>query len=135
MKNISKTEKRKIIDFCQRNNIKLCVLFGSQANQSGHADSDIDLALLPVSKKVDKLMLIGELTAIFAQEIDLVIIHRDSDPVLLSEIFEKGICLYEDTEDLFIEKKLWAWKMYHDTKPLRDYRQNYINNFIDGIKK
>lgn len=93
----------------------------------------MDIALLPEDQKVDMLDLIGELTDIFHGEIDLVIIQSDTDPVLLREIFEKGILVYEKHPGLFRERKIWAWKLFQDTQKLRDYRTCRIQNYIEKI--
>lgn len=126
-------ETKQITDFCQKNDIHLCVLFGSQAQANTHPNSDVDIALLPATKTVDKLDLIGQLTDIFQREIDLVIIDSSRDPVLLREIFEKGTCLFEETPGLFIQRKIWAWMLYQDTRPLREFRQKYIQNFVEEV--
>jgi len=95
MQNFLEVYKRPVQQFCERNEIYLCILFGSRAIGQAREKSDVDIAILPKNPKVAKLRLIGELADIFPGEIDLVIIRSDTDPVLLKEIFEKGVLLYE----------------------------------------
>lgn len=125
--------KSAIHDFCERNRIQLLILFGSMATSAQHARSDVDIAVWndkKISIPIIKLQYINELTDIFQADIDLALIHTNTDPVFLDEIFTKGTPLYEAQPGLFIDKKILAWKIYQDTQKLRDYRGQYIRNFV-----
>ena len=78
--------------------IKLAILFGSQAGGSPSAGSDIDLALLgdgPLPSGL-KLELMGAIGAEFGRPVDVIDLHSVGEP-LLGEIF-KGKRLLGDDE-------------------------------------
>jgi hypothetical protein len=67
------------------------------------------------------------------KEIDLVVLTRDTDPVLLNEIFSKGRLLYEEQPGIFDKERLRAWKLYLDTEKLRRMRKEYLKKFVEMI--
>lgn len=72
------------------------------------------------------LRLYGELEDLFGYEVDLVIIERDTDPVLRLEIFQHGKPLYESQPGLFVEQRVLAVKIFDDTEPLRQWRRRVL---------
>lgn len=129
-------EKGKIEKFCRDNHIDLLILFGSQAKKCRQAGSDFDFALKPCRGcSVDKLGLIFQLGELFnTDNVDLVILTPNTDPVLLWEIFKEGKPLYENMEGLFEKERLRAWKIYLDTEQLRCYQKEYLKKFIKKAK-
>jgi len=79
------------------------------------------LAVLPdIDESVSKLHLIQELEPIFDnRHIDLVVITKSIEPLLLFEIFSSGQLLYECTDGLFENYRLKAWHLYQDTISIR----------------
>jgi predicted nucleotidyltransferase len=78
-----------IADICKKSYIELLVLFGSYASGKVRPTSDMNLAV-KVRRGVEfsKLDLIYNLGGLFeGKDIDLVVLTRDMDPVLLKEIF------------------------------------------------
>ena len=78
--------------------IKLAILFGSQASGSPSPDSDIDLALLgdgplPSSLKLELIRAIG---AEFGRPVDIIDLHSAGEP-LLGQVFQ-GKRLLGDNE-------------------------------------
>jgi predicted nucleotidyltransferase len=129
-------DKNRVEEICKANHIELLILFGSRAKTRPHPGSDFDLAIKPCREQaVDKLGLIYKLGELLnSDDIDLVILTPDTDPVLLREIFTEGRCLYEDAAGLFEKEKLRAWKMYLDTERFRKYRREYVKRFIRKVK-
>jgi len=122
-----------IAAFCKENNIELLVLFGSQAVGKTHGGSDVDVAV-KIRRGVEgsKLDLIFRLGGLFKEgEIDLVLITKDTDPLLLSEIFSQGKRLYEERPGIYEEERLRAWKLYLDTEKLRRMQKDYIKKFAE----
>ena len=69
--------------------IKLAILFGSQAGGAPSADSDIDLALLgdgPLPSRL-KLQLMGAIGAKFGRPVDIIDLHGAGEP-LLGQVFQ-----------------------------------------------
>ncbi|MDP2993441.1 MAG: nucleotidyltransferase domain-containing protein [Deltaproteobacteria bacterium] len=126
----------KIEVFCKTNHIELLILFGSRAKKRLHAGSDFDLAIkLCQGQAVDKLGLIYKLGELLnTDDIDLVILTPDTDPVLLWEIFMEGRLIYERMAGLFEKEKLRAWKIYLDTERFRKYRREYVKGFVRKVK-
>ncbi|MGH7594802.1 MAG: type VII toxin-antitoxin system MntA family adenylyltransferase antitoxin [bacterium] len=130
-------EPDKIKHWCQARGIDLCILFGSQATGKARATSDVDIALFsqtnPALQK-DLLRLYGELEDLFGYEVDLMIVERDTDPVLRLEIFQHGKPLYESQPGLFIQQRILAIKVFDDTEPLRRWRRRVLAQRILNLK-
>jgi len=127
----------KIKQWCQDREIDLCILFGSQATGKTHRKSDVDIALFSATNpnlKNRLVRLYGELEDLFGYEVDVVIIHRDSDPVLRLEVFQHGKPLYESRQGLFVEQHIMAIKVFDDTEPLRRWRRRVLAQRILDLK-
>lgn len=118
---------------CKRHGVELLVLFGSQAGGSTHPASDVDLAVLThPDVAVSKLDLMFQLGGLFGdREIDLVLLTRDTDPLLLHEIFTNGRPLHEAQPGIFEREQLRAWKLYLDTEKLRQMRTAFLRSFVE----
>jgi hypothetical protein len=101
---------------------RLLVLFGSAADPATLRVEDVDLALdlprLPAPER--HLLMVGELQDRFGtRPVDVVFLHRDTDPVLRFEVFRRGIPLYEATPGLFLHEVVRALSLYEDALPFR----------------
>lgn len=124
-------------NWCRKNDINLCILFGSQATGKTHARSDTDIALWSLQRSVLQrqwLRLNGELEDLFGHPVDLVVINPEMDPVLRLEIFQHGQPLYESQPGLFAEQHIVAVKLYEDTEPLRRLRDRVLAKRILNLK-
>lgn len=132
---IFNNKRQALHSFCKRYHVALLILFGSIASGTHHRHSDVDLAIqTSTGTSISKLHLIQELESIFYQrQIDLTIITKDTDPLLLFEIFSSGLLLYENTRGLFENNRLKAWHLYQDTKPLRRFEKTYITKRIRAL--
>ena len=127
----------KLAAWCRKNGIDLAVLFGSQVKGKTHARSDTDIALLSLGTQDLRrqwLRLNGQLEDLFAHPVDLVIIDRDTDPVLRLEIFHHGRPLFASRPGLFDEQHIVSIKIYDDTEPLRRVRDRVLTRRILNLK-
>lgn len=131
--NIKKMKTRGIKSFCKESGIELLVLFGSSASDKAGTAHDVDLAVkFKEGRRISKLQLIYKLDDFFVgKNIDLVMLTVDTDPLLLYEIFMKGICLFERKNFIFEKDKLRAWKLYLDTEHIRNMRSKYLKDFVN----
>ena len=128
-------EDKKLKSFCKKNNIELLVLFGSYVSGKVQPESDIDIAIkLKRSSEISKLDLIYKLDDLFnGKNIDLVNLTKDTDPLLLYEVFFSGKLLYEEYSGLFGKEKLKAWKLYIDSEKFRAVQRKYLKEFVERV--
>lgn len=137
VQNIAEEVLDKLRQWCQKRGIDLCILFGSRATGRIHARSDWDIAIYSrrhPNLQAELLRLYGELEDIFGHPVDLVIIHRDINPVLCLEIFQHGKLLYEAEPGLFVEQHIRAIKLHEDTEPLRRRRNQQLAEHIRWLR-
>ena len=86
-------------NWCQQHPVQLCVLFGSQTTGKTHPHSDVDLALWPTHTQLPptRLRWLRELETALDQDVSLVLVSQDLDPVLGFEIMRQGYLVFEDT--------------------------------------
>ena len=71
--NLALTEKEKIVEICQRNDIEFCALFGSFARGEASKESDIDLLVkFSKPKGFDWLDAAFEIEDALGKKVDLV---------------------------------------------------------------
>ena len=122
-----------ITSFCEKHNIELFVEFGSRANASHSAASDLDIAMKPLSGIApDMLTFITELERHFNTFIDLTLINANTNPLLLWEI-ARGRMLYQRQPGCFAELRAWAWKAYVDTAWMREKERRWLRQFARRI--
>jgi len=90
--------------WCQARPVHLCVLFGSQTKGQAHSRSDVDLAIWPAHSlpPLTRLSWLRELETALAQDVSLVWVSPELDPVLGFEIVRTGRLVFE------MERGLWA---------------------------
>jgi predicted nucleotidyltransferase len=89
--------------------VRLCVLFGSQVRGETHPHSDVDFAVWSsrLISPVARLRWLKELETPLAQNVSLVRVSPDLDPVLGFGIVRQGHLVYE------VESGLWAEQRAH----------------------
>ena len=112
-------------DWSQEQPVHLCVLFGSQASGRTHAHSDVDLALWPTTPlpSATRLRWICELESALAQDVSLVLVSADLDPVLGFEIVRQGCLIFEAQPGLWMRRRAQLWHAYNDSLPFRRFAQ------------
>jgi predicted nucleotidyltransferase len=109
--------------------LKLVLLFGSAVLGKVHKQSDIDLAFL-FDGPVNILSLTNRVVMLLhADNIDVVDL-RHASPLLKFSIVKNCRLLHERQPGTFNEFYSLAFRMYVDTKKLRDAQEIYIKNFL-----
>jgi predicted nucleotidyltransferase len=122
--------KERLTPLFRKEEMQLVLLFGSMANGSVHGKSDIDLGFL-FDEPVDVLALTNEVIKLLhSDRVDVVDLRRAS-PLLKFSAAKKGIVLYERSDGLFNHFFSLAFRMYVDTKRLRDAQGEIIRDFLE----
>lgn len=109
--------------------LKLALLFGSAVSEKVHKQSDIDLAFL-FDNPVDILALTNRVIRLLhTDNIDVVDLKRAS-PLLKFSIVKNCKLLYEREKGIFNEFYSLTFRMYVDTKKLRDAQATAIKHFL-----
>ena len=110
--------------------LQLVVLFGSMASGKMHKRSDIDLAflfdapqdILEFTNRVLRLLRIDN--------VDVVDLRRAS-PLLRMAVVRGGNLLYERSPGLYADYCSLSFRMYADSKKLRDAQSRSVSSFIE----
>jgi len=131
-----KIDNKLLNQWCQKHQIDFCILFGSSVSGKVHQNSDIDLAVFSAKNGLmqKKLQLIGELEDIIGATIDLIILHADMSPLLLHEIMTKGKPLYISNPEIYIEKQIYAIKLYDDVAFLKRWQDLSLSLRLKRLK-
>jgi predicted nucleotidyltransferase len=125
--------KDRLTPLFRKEGLQLVLLFGSIAKGSAHGKSDIDLGFL-FDEPVDVLTLTNEVTKLLhSDRIDVVDLRRAS-PLLKFCAAQEGKVLYERSNGLFNQFFSLAFRMYVDTKKLRDAQGEMIRDFLEEKK-
>lgn len=118
--------KERIVKVAKKFNLKLILLFGSQAERKTHKESDVDLAFLPEKKLSfeQEILLNTEFCNIFGTDrVDTVNLKR-AGPLLLREIINNYKILYEKEKGIFDRLAIYGQKRFLDEYP-------YISQIIE----
>lgn len=119
--------KQQFDTFIHTYSVNLIILFGSYSQGRQRPTSDFDIALRSSEDiRSNKLILINELSEIFGKDVDLVIIDKNTDLMLLNEMVTNGMCLYEKVSDSYIEFKIRIIRMYIDQSFLIKFYQQKL---------
>lgn len=112
----------------ERYDLKLLVLFGSQAQGHTHPESDVDVAVLPTRPLTGsrRLELWSELTKIFEADVDLTSLDR-AEPLLLYRVACTGIPLYEGEKWAWENQKSYGCRRYWDSRKLFEAMERYVS--------
>jgi len=115
-----------------RHNLSLVILFGSRAKGYNNKNSDTDLAVKcnRVLDLSDILELESEFSTIFhgPEIVDL----RTAPVLLLANIAQDGILLYESEASIFTSFKIQAISQYIEYQPYFIRRKKIITEIIAG---
>lgn len=127
-------DKDKLQKMADEFGLDLIVLFGSSATGKTHKGSDVDIAV-KAEKKLDILEL-AKIQLAFSEALgrgDVEVVDiRSASPLLLRQLTEQGQALYAKDPDDFARLRMYAFKIYVETKPLREYGKRYLENFINN---
>lgn len=117
------------VGIAKKYNLKLIVLFGSQASGRTRPISDVDVLVAPSRplsyEEEDDLR--DELAKAFNvsdEKLDLVSSYR-AGGLLLTEALEKGKLLFGTREAMNVER-IRAWKRFQDTEHFRELRHQFL---------
>jgi len=126
-----------VATWCWQQPVRLCVLFGSQATGKTHPNSDVDLAVWPSAAlpTAAKLRWLHELQELLDEEVSLVLVSPDLDPVLGFEIVRDGRLVFEQAPGMWHEYRLHLWHAYNDSLPFRRAALQSLGKFADQVRK
>ncbi len=125
-------DKNKIAEIAKNHGLGLIVLFGSQATGHTHKKSDVDVGFLS-RREIDyreSYDITVELARIFKNPDVEFVNMRNISPELKKQVADQGIVLFEENSSMFDIFSMHANRLYMETKPLRAYRESYVNNFL-----
>lgn len=135
---MAETEKyAPMLTILARYNPVAVYLFGSRAQGSARADSDIDLALLLPDdcslRATERIDLIARLEELAGRRVDLVLLNRAPLP-LQFEIIHTGIVLYESSFDARTDFEDIVVRDYLDLRPMLERsRQEIMEEAARGV--
>jgi predicted nucleotidyltransferase len=110
--------------------LQLVVLFGSAASGKMHKGSDVDLAFL-FDVSPDILELTNRvIRRLRIDNVDVVDLRRAS-PLLRMSVVKSGHLLYERSPGIYTDFCSLSFRMYADSKKLRDAQARSIKRFIE----
>jgi len=122
--------KGRLIPLLKDEDLKLVLVFGSIVSDRVHKKSDIDLAFL-YDRPVDILTLTNRVIRhIHTDNVDVIDLKHAS-PLLRFFAAKNGRILYERSPGVFNEFYSLAFRMYVDTKKLRDAQAKRIRHFLE----
>ncbi len=127
--------KPKIEKLAKKYHLSLVALFGSQAVDKTHFQSDVDMAFL--SSERMSLIDVSKMTMDFSKELEIgnleLVDMKNASPLLLKQVAQKSILLYEKEPSFFADFKIYAYKRFMEAKPLLDMREVSFNKFLQNI--
>jgi predicted nucleotidyltransferase len=121
--------KNRLSPLFEEEGLCLVILFGSFASGRTHKKSDIDLAFL-FDDPVDILDLTNRVIRLLhTDNIDIIDLRR-TNPLLRFVALNKGKLLFERRPGMFNGFFSLVFRMYIDTKKLRDARETSIKHFL-----
>lgn len=113
------------------------MLFGSQVSGKTHPHSDVDLALWPSHPvpALTRLRWLRELETTLAQDVSLVLVSPDLDPVLGFEIVHQGYLVFEAEPGLWAARRAQLWHAYNDSLSFRRAARQRLHEFAKEIRR
>jgi len=130
-------KKKEIAKIAEKYGLDMVVLFGSQATGNTHPKSDVDIGYTsPTQLELSTRFKIEiELSKLLGREdIEFVDLRRIS-PVMKKIIADEGILLYQRVLGMFVIFKMYAFKLYVETRPLRELRYQSLRHFVYGTSR
>jgi len=128
------SKKEQIGKIAKKYGLDMIVLFGSQATGQTHAKSDVDFGYTSSQhlESETRFKIQNELSDFLHREdIEFVDLRRIS-PVMKKIVADEGVVLYERAQGMFVLFRMYAFKLYVETRPLRDLRYQSLKNFVYG---
>lgn len=129
--------KLEIAELADKYKLSMALIFGSRASGKTHSGSDVDIAYLssaPLSLEEESQLSL-DLADVFKTDLIDLISIRASSPLLLKEIADNAVVLYESEKFLFSEFRLYSFKKYFESKRLFELRRDYLNKKLGQYDK
>jgi predicted nucleotidyltransferase len=123
--------KERLASLFEDESLQLVLLFGSAVTGGMHKASDIDLAFL-YDRRVDVVSLTNRVLRLLHRDAVDVVDLRSANPLLRFSVAQKGKPLYEKSPGIFNEFCSLAFRMYVDSKKLRDGQARIIKDFLES---
>lgn len=123
----------------KKHGLSFVALFGSQATGRTHEKSDIDIG---VAKRLTSYFEETPVPMIDIEDELVRVLNRDDievvnlstvSPTLMRSVAEEGVLLYEASMDEFSEWKLFAMKVWRETKWLRDLANRHLREWAKQL--
>ncbi len=129
-----KAKSKEISEIAKRYGLDMVVLFGSQATGRTHPKSDVDIGYTAPQTLGFKARfeITNEISSLLQRDdVEFVDLRRIS-PVMKKIIADEGIALYERIPGMFVLFRMYAFKLYVETKALRELRYRSLEHFAYG---
>ncbi len=116
----------------ERFGLKLVLLFGSQVGGRVHAQSDVDLGVMsdhPLRPKELAEIIFYLTQALKLPDIEVTDL-KTLPPLMLKNIAEESILLYEGELDLYDRFKIYGYKRHMEAGPLYRARARELKQFL-----
>jgi len=135
---MSGQQARDLTGVAEKHGLRLIVAFGSRVAGKDHADSDLDLALLPSSGAEAPIGALGDLIADLARifpgvEVDVSLMTH-ADPLFLKKIFETGVLLHGDEVE-FRRYRVYAFRRYSEYLPYLRIEEAATRRLVEGLRR
>ena len=114
--------------------IIFAIQYGSSLDSKNAQDYDLAVYCRNPSK-VNTFKLYGELQPLLHKPLDLIILKRNSSPLLTYEIIRKGKVIYIGNQALFLSLVIFFWKRYLDTAKFRKLENLYITRTLKHVTR
>jgi predicted nucleotidyltransferase len=122
--------RERLVPLFKERDLRLILLFGSALTGAVHKKSDIDLAFL-FDSPMDIVSITNNVIRLLHTDSVDVIDLKQASPLLKYSVAQKGRPLYEKSPGIFNEFYSLAFRMYVDTRKLRDARTRGIKYFLE----
>lgn len=123
--------KERLAPLFEDESLQLVLLFGSALTRNMRKGSDIDLAFL-YDGRVDVVSLTNRILRLLHRDAVDVVDLRSANPLLRFSVARKSRPLYERSPGIFNEFCSLAFRMYVDSKKLRDGQAKVIKDFLES---
>lgn len=128
--------KPKIAEIAEKHGLNLVVLFGSQATGKTHKESDIDIAYAGDKKLTfdEEIQVNSDLVDSFKRDDVQLVNIRKASPLLMKQIVDHAVVLYERERNIFNSIYILAQRMFEDAVTLFDLRRHYLDYKLKEYK-
>ena len=130
-------KREEMAKIAEKYGLNLLVLFGSQATGKTHPMSDVDIGYT-ANEQLElktRFEIEREISKVLGRDdVELVDLQRIS-PLMKKIIADEGVMLYERESGMFELFCIYAFKLYVETKPLRELRYQSLINFAYGTSR